>query len=304
MKNFIKYTCLITLSLLVAVGCDDDLERFPDLETGVNARVSLYADRSFINFDDLANASVAFDVYSINKDLESLIYTVQFVDASYPKVTYPEVEAITIPGSAFVGGKATELEISAAELAALFNLPGGIGFLAGGDSFVFKAKAVLKDGRTISATNSAPSITGGGNASFTTTFTAFVGCTSDQNAIAGTYDATMVYNNFGLGIGNTVEVEVTFVGPEPFRYNVTDHTAELYVPFGGTQYEADFYDICGVAVLQPATSFGVVVNATTANNANLPAATINLSGAQPEFTLNWNETNNGIFASVHFVKKQ
>lgn len=304
MKYILKYTCLITLSLLVMVACEDeDAVRFPDLQTGVNARVFLYPERSFINFDNLANASVAFDVYSINKDLEEIVYSAQYFDASDPGTAYPQVPAITVPASAFVDGKATELEITAAELATLFNLPGGTAYLGGGDSFVFNAQAKLTDGRIIGITNSAPSITGGGAASFTTAFTTYVGCPSDANTIAGTYDATMEYNNFGLGIGHTVEVEVTFVGPEPFRYNITDHTGELYLPFGGTQYDADFYDICGTAVLQPATSFGPVINATTADDPSLPAATIDLSGPQPTFVLNWNETFNGIVASVRLVKK-
>src|SRR5689334_17236894 len=189
MKNIFKYTWLIALSLLVAVACEDkDAVRFPDLQQGVNARLVLYPERSYINFDDLSSASVAFDVYSKSKNLDHLIYSVQYFDASDPGTTYDEVDAITVPASAFVSGKATEVEITADELTALFGLPGGTAYLGGGDFFVFNARAVLKDGRVISATNSAPSITGGNNASFTTTFTTFVGCPS---AIPdGTYTAT------------------------------------------------------------------------------------------------------------------
>lgn len=304
MKNILKYTALLIVALMVTISCtDDDATRFPDFESGVSARVFLYPERSFVNFDDLGAASIAFDVYSYSTDIEQIVYKVQYLDADQPGVNYPTLDAITVPASAFVSGKATELEITAAELATLFELPGGVAHLSGGDSFVFTAEATLTDGRVFTAENSAPSITGGATPSFTTTFTAYVGCPSPVDQIEGTYEATMIYNNFDIGIGTTVEVEVTFVGPEPFRYSVTDHTAELYVPFGGEQYEADFYDICGTTVLQPATSFGGVTNLIDPSDPNLLAPMIDLSGAQPTFVLNWFEDNNGIAASVRFVKK-
>jgi hypothetical protein len=304
MKNIFKYTVLVVASLLVTISCtDDDATRFPEFQQGVSARVFLYPERSFVNFDDLSGASIAFDVYTFSTNLQQVLYKVQYIDADDADADYPTLDAITVPASAFVSGKATELEITAAELATLFELPGGVAHLSGGDSFVFTAEATLTDGRVFTAANSAPSITGGATPSFTTTFTAYVGCPSPADQIAGTYDAIMIYNNFGLGIGNTVEVEVTFAGPEPFRYNVTDHTAELYVPFGGEQYEADFYDICGTTVLQPAVSFGGVTNLVDPSDPNLLPPVIDLSGPQPTFVLNWIEDNNVIVASVRFVKK-
>lgn len=292
------------MALVITVSCrDEDAVRIPEFESGVSARVFLYPDRSFVNFEDLTKASVAFDVYTFNKNIDEIIYYIRYVDASDPGTTYPTMTGLTVAGSSFVDGKVTELELTAAELTALFNLPGGINYLDGGDFFVFTTEARLTDGRVITATNSAPSITGGGSASFTTTFTVYVGCPSPTTTIAGTYEATMVYNNFGLGVGNTAEVEVTFVGPEPFRYRVTDHTVGLYVPFGGVKYPADFYDICGTTVLQPATSFGPVINLVNPSDPNLLPPVIDLSGAQPQFVLNWVETFNGVEATVRFVKK-
>ncbi len=214
---------------------------------------------------------------------------------------FPTITAFTVPASQFVSGKATELEITAAELAEKFGLPGGVNYLKGGDNVTFNASVKLKDGRTFDASNSAPSISGGGSASFTTQFTVFVGCPSQQDKIVGKYYSIMEYNDAGEPVGDTVEVDVTFAGPEPFRYAVTDHTVELYVPYGGTKYPATFYDLCGTAILQPATSFGDVVNyVTTDPNYLSPAITIN--GDDVEFVLNWNETFNGIHASVRFVK--
>jgi hypothetical protein len=301
MKNILKYSSI--LLLIIAVSCrDEEVVRFPDVQNGVNARAILYPERSFINFSDISNASIAFDVYSVNTDIEEIVYSATFVKASDPSAVFPTVPAITVPGSAFVDGKATELEISADQLAALFNFPGGAADFAGGDKVTFTAAATLTDGRTFDASNSAPSITGGAFASFTIQFDVFVGCPSDHDVIEGEYWSIMEYNDAAEPIGDTVDVTVTFAGPEPFRYHVTDHTVELYVPYGGTQYDADFYDICGQSILLPTTSFGNVVNYAT-SDPNFLAPVINTSTAQTEFVLNWHETFNNIKASIRFVKK-
>lgn len=304
MKNIFKYIAIVTLTMLTAISCKDEEEiRFPELASGVTGRVILYPERSFVNLDDLANASVAFDVYTVNDNLDNIVYTATFNDADSAETQFAPVTAITVPASAFVDGKASNIDITATELAALFNFPGGLSYLEGGDSFTFNATATLTDGRTFSAANSAPSIAQGAAASFTTTFTTYVGCPSPVAAIEGTYVSVMDYNNFGIGIGNEVEVEVTFVGPEPFRYSVTDHTAELYTCCGGGQYSAEFYDICGQTILQPAASFGTVLNYVPGGDPDFGAPVIDTSTPQTTFVLNWNETNNGILASVRFVKK-
>jgi hypothetical protein len=249
MKLILKYIGMITLSLLVTVACDDnDAVRFPDLQSGVNARTILYPERSYINFDDLASASVAFDVYTINKNIESIIYSVRYVDASDPGTTYPELDAITVTKSDFSDGKATEVEILASELATLFGLPGGTAHLGGGDFFVFNVRAVLTDGRVISGTNSAPSITGGGNASFTTTFTTFVGCPS--NITEGVYIASQTDDDGWFGATSTKEVTITRVAGHPFNYIISDVSAGGYAAcclgFGyAANQAAQISDICG-----------------------------------------------------------
>ncbi len=299
----LKKILILVAVLGIAISCrDEEAVRFPEFQKGVNARVILYPERSFINFDDLTTASVAFDIYSENTDIDEIAYTATFVDADSAEAVFPSFEAFRVPGSAFVNGKVTELEITAAELAEKFGLPGGVSYFEGADNVTFTAKAILTDGREIDFTNSAPSITGGAAASFTPAFRVYVGCPSNVAAIAGNYESTMHYNNFDIGVGGKVDVTVTFVGPEPFRYRVTDHTAGLYVPFGGTKYPADFYDICGTIVMLPASSFGSVVNFQTTDPNFLPPV-LNTSTNQTEFVLNWNETFNGILASVKFVKK-
>ncbi|HMG90013.1 MAG TPA: hypothetical protein VK589_08130, partial [Chryseolinea sp.] len=208
MKYIMKYSFILSLVLLALSCRDEDLVRFPDVATGVNARLILYPERSYINFADLGNAAIAFDVYSENTDLEEIVYSATFVEASSPNTVYPTVPAITVPGSAFVSGKATDVEITAEELAAVLNLPGGKDYFEGGDKVTFTAQAKLTDGRTFDANNSAPSITGGTFPSFTLQFDVFVGCPSPQDVIAGEYWSIMEYNDGGEPVGDTVDVDV------------------------------------------------------------------------------------------------
>lgn len=268
MKNIAKYTVIIAMSLLVAVACrDEDAVRFPDLLSAVNARLVLDPDKSYINFADLSNASVGFDVYSVNTDIEELIYTAKYVDASNPTQDFPAVEAIVIPGSAFVNGKVMGAGITATELATKLGLPGGTAYFEGGDQVTFTASAKLTDGRVIDGADAGPSISGGSNASFTTKFTVFVGCPSPVADITGkTYTATIVTldsdGNAPFGLPNTSTKEgvtIKFTGPEPFRYTVSSHDAGWWARPEVTETEgggADFFDICGTVIMQPKASFG------------------------------------------------
>jgi len=294
------------VSIVMMVACrDEDAIRFPDLKTGVNARVSIYADRSYINLSDLNSSSIAFDIYSVNTDIEEVVYTATYTDADSASAIFPTVVAFTISGSEFISGKAAELEISASELANKFGLPGGLSYFEGNDNITFNASVKLKDGRTYDASNSAPSISGGTNASFTTAFTVYAGCPSDQEAIVGTYYAIVETNNYDPSvIGDTTEVEVTFAGPEPFRYRVSDVTGEFYVPFDGTAYPGTFYDMCGGTILQATTSgFGPIVDNTSSGSPEVLPPVITVNGDNVEFILNWHETNNGIMGAIRYVKK-
>jgi hypothetical protein len=304
MKNILKYNFIVAL-VLVALSCrDEELVRFPDVATGVNARLILYPDRSFIDFSNLNGASVAFDVYSINNDLEEIVYTATYVDANSPDTVYPPVEAIKVPGSAFVDGKATAVSISATELATALGLPGGVNHFEGGDNITFTAKAKLTDGREFDANNSAPSITGGAAASFTTLFTVFVGCPSPAAAITEpTYTATIHLEDsgggppFGLPDSNTeTGVTIAFVGPEPFRYRVSSHDAnwwgrpDIADADGGP---ADFFDICGAIVMQPKGSFCCGGAVDSGGGTYDPATGI--------ITMNWYNEANDIFGFVTYT---
>jgi hypothetical protein len=305
MMKLTEYIFLTVFVLLLTVSCrDEDAARFPDFQSGVNARVFLYPDRSYINLDDLDNASVAFDVYSVNTDIDELIYTAHYVDADSATANFPSFDAIRVPGSAFVNGKATEVGISAAELAAGFGLPGGPGYFEGADNVTFTARAVLKDGRVIDGSNSAPSITGGGAASFTTSFVTYVGCPSPVEDITGkTYTATIrTYNSannppFGLPDTSTkTGVTIRFVGPEPFRYEVSSHDAGWWARPDITGTEGgpgQFFDICSQIVMQPKASFGFGGANDSGGGSYDPATGV--------IKINWYNSFNDIYGDVVYT---
>jgi hypothetical protein len=302
MKNILKYISAFLLSLLVMVSCDDDdAKRFPEFQTGANARLILYPERSFVNLADLNSASIAFDVYSENRDLDRIVYTATFTDADSAQTSFAPVEAITIPASTFVNGKATEVQISASELAEKLSLPGGMSYFEGGDQITFTTKVYLKDGRVITGNNSAPSITGNAVSSFTTQFAVFVGCPSPVQEITGkTYTATITTKDsagkapFGLPNTSTkTGVKITFVGPEPFRYRVTSHDAGWWAKPEVTDTEGgpgDFFDICGSIIMQPKASFGFGGAVDNGGGMYDPATGI--------ITFNWYNQGNDIFGYV------
>jgi hypothetical protein len=305
MKKIFKYITLVFLAFVAVVACkDEDAERFPEFESGINARLFLYPERSFVNFADLSTASVAFDVYSVNKDLDQIIYHATFIDANNPDANFPSVPAITVPATAFVNGKATEVEITATELAAALGLPGGTAYFEGGDQIIFNAEARLKDGRVFTANNSAPSITGGAAASFTTQFTVFVGCPSPVADITGrTYTATIHTEDsgggppFGLPDSSTkTGVTIAFVGPEPFRYRVSSHDAGWWARPDITATEggpADFFDICGDIIMQPKGSFGFGGAVDNGGGTYDPATGV--------ITMNWYNEFNDIYGFVTYT---
>lgn len=220
MKNILKYICVLTLSLLVTVSCrDEDKVRFPDFETGVNARVSVHPENLVLNFLDIANASLVFDIHSVNNDIDEITYTGTYTDASFPTQKFPTVEILKVPGSSFVNGVAANLELTAQELAEAFNLPGGADYLGGGDNFTFFASVKLKDGRIFDASNSAPSIAEGTNPSFTTQFKLYVSCPFSVDEAIGTYTIVTDPGEWATEVDHQVEI---VAGPEPNQVILKD----------------------------------------------------------------------------------
>jgi len=243
MNKILKYSTLIAFFMITVVSCrDEDAVRFPKFQTGVNARVAFGdPEKSFFNYADLANAVLAFDIYSVNTDIDEIIYTISYVDSSDPDAAFTDVE-LTVDGTEFANGKAS-VELSSTEIATMFNLPGGYAYLDGGDNFVFTAKARLLDGRIIDAANSAPSITGGNNASFTTQFVVFVACPFSVEEAIGTYTITRDDAEVSLDPSDT-QVEV-IAGTAP-------NTVILKDLFGYPQK----YDV--VVVINPANGAATI----------------------------------------------
>jgi len=306
MKNILYKFLPVALFFGIVLSCKQEDNKPAGILYGVDARaVFAYPDNTYINFADIANAAVKFDLYTHSPDIAKIEYSASYTNFASGTTTAKAI-VLTVTGSQFQNGKVLGLTIKATDIATALNLPGGTAGLAGGDSFNFTTKAYLKDGRTYDASNLAPSIGASTTSSFTSFFGAFVGCPSDQVAIAGTYTAYDDYNDGGEPTGVPHTVTITFVGPQPFRYHVTDHTGQLYVPYGGTSYPADFFDICGTPILLNTVSFGQVVNyvptpADIAAGFETPLIDTSTPNTVIQFT--WHETFNDIKASMRFVKQ-
>jgi hypothetical protein len=192
MKNYrdmkiFKYTIALALTLLVAASCrDEDAVRMPELQNGVNARVIIDKENSFFSLGDIDNTFISIDIYSINTDLEEIAYSGTYTDVSEGTKSTVKT-AFVVPGSAFSNGKAT-IQVKATDIATAFGLPGGADALGGGDSFTLSPAAKLTDGRIVTPDNSAPSIQGGTNASFTANVIFPVACSSFEAAdVPGDY---------------------------------------------------------------------------------------------------------------------
>lgn len=310
MKTKINKWLICLLSAATILSCSGPEGNLPSgITTGVNARIIFaYPDNTYLNLADIADASLKFDLYSANNDLDKIEYSAKFKSFA-TGVTSPAVIVLTVQSSSFNGGKVMGLQLSASDLTTALSIAGGPASLIGGDSFIFTAKAYLKDGRTFDATNSSPSIgQSPASSSFTSTFTSYVGCASDQTAIAGNYSMVMTFTDdpgdFPVPSA-TEDVTIAFKGPEPFRYNLSEITALAYVAFGGQAkgYPGDFFDICGTpTLLAAATQFGTVIDGGVgAPYVDTPI--IDTSGAKTKIILNCFETNNQIKWTITLTKK-
>jgi len=310
MKNILNKYLFAVLFVGMVASCKNESPLPTGILTGINARVVFaYADNTYFNFADISNASLKFDLYSVNTDIDKIEYSAKYKNFA-SQVTSAAKVVLTVPGSSIVGGKALALNIPATDLATAFGVPGGAAGLAGGDSFSFTTKAYLKDGRTYDASDIAPSIAQApGTSSFTSAFTAYVGCPSDQASIAGKYTSIMTYTDDpgDFPTPSTPQtVTITFKGPEPFRYNISEITALAYVAFGGQAagYPGDFFDICGTPTLLPTTTqFGTVVDWSAGPVPPFSVAIIDKSTANTHIVMNMYETNNQIKWTLDLVKK-
>jgi hypothetical protein len=196
MRNKIKYILLLSISLGIFISCEDpDAIRLPEFKDAVNVRVVIDPDYTFLDFSDLGNAKFVFDAYTENTDLQSAVFYMSYYNLSTDS-TYSEVKID------FTEFPKQHYEYTAAELAEIFSLPGGIDDLGGGDSFSFRTEAITVDGRIYPDTvlqglpqeslNVGPDITQApATSSFTSNFVVFVSCPFIVSDAVGTYEVVV-----------------------------------------------------------------------------------------------------------------
>jgi hypothetical protein len=219
MKIFLKYTMILAASVFLVMACrDEDAVRFPELQSGINARVVIDTENSFFNLGNIETTYVQLHIYSENKDIDHITYSATYTSVA-AGTTSDTVEIITVQGSDFKGG-VVDIQISAADLASKFSLANSTADLGGGDSFVFTTEATLKDGRVYTASNSASSISTGTNSSFTTTFTLNVACPSFEPTDAvGTYTLSSDPGEWGTAANLQVQI---VAGPDENQFTIKD----------------------------------------------------------------------------------
>ena len=297
MKNLLIYILLI-LGAFTFFGCEDEDEiKFEQsdeyLQKGVNFRVQLDPDFANLDLGDIQNSEIRWDIYLESENIDEADISFTYFDASEDTTTGP-FDLITYTQFDFDGDQLLDQVVTAQEIAGAAGI--SVDAFEGGDVINFFTNVLLEDGRLYPDTLFLPNkdtvvnveagILTGGNSSFTYNFVSYVACPTTPEEISGTYTAEIIESNFSSFVGNTNEVTISLVGPEPFRYRISDFTAEAYVPFGGSEYVGTFYDICGTAVFQPSSSFGVTID-TGGGSIDTDNGTIILKVLETNNQLTW-----------------
>jgi hypothetical protein len=281
MKKYLIHSFVLLLTLLASSCRDEDLVRMPKLQEAVNMRVVVDPQKSYLNFQNLGTASFEFDAYSVNRNLQKVDFYGTYLSLAGDTLDRKVVKSLS--QADFVNGKA-RVVITPTDVANAFGIPGGVAGLAGGDVLNFETVATLTDGRTFSAENAAPSITGGNNASFTTAFTTFIGCPSDL-PITGDYSSVATGTSTDPGASPATvtnlskEVSITQTGPT--SYSISDIFGGLYEAWYGAPYgfegdtPATITDICGTVSIPTFTEpYGESLESTYSRDAATGVITI------------------------------
>lgn len=277
MKN-IKYTPLILLlALTMIVSCqDDDAVRVPDILNAANVRIQINPDRSYFDFNDIANAYLEYDMFSENKDLESVEIVFEYVNSVAGDTTDPQVIKTYAQGD-FVNGVIRGERLTSAELVAALGIT--IGDLAGGDQFLFVNRTTLEDGRvypsaTVAGYQNVPADIrlASGTTSYTAVFDAIVGCPPDAS-FTGKYLLEQIGGppdvfNGDDDVFSEGEIEIESTGPITRTFNVGY--------FAGAVYDFDtdlvFTLLCGEIIV------GVI---NTGIGCGAPSFTYHSTGSNP-----------------------
>ncbi len=302
MKNILKYISVLAFIFVFNSCVDENEVRIPSLDNkGPNVRVVIDQDFGFIDFENLSESKAKFDLYSISTNLNMVELRIFMTTASgnsdtVTMRTYTQAEFTS------AGGEIRNEEITVQEMVDAVGV--NLGDVVGGDNFTLLNRTTMADGsvypsQTVNGnSNVTPNIAAAtATTSFFTQYVYFVGCPSNQPDFVGEYtsEITTSGGNFGPVFDGATNDDVTiaWIGPEPFRYVISDISALAYVGFGGTAYPGDFYDICGVPQMLPTSTFGTTID-TGGGTWDL---------ANGVLTLNVIEQNNGITWTIVFTKK-
>ncbi|MEP7266933.1 MAG: hypothetical protein ABI844_04845 [Saprospiraceae bacterium] len=183
-----KLVFFISISLILFQCIDDSKIRIPDVPGGVNLRMIIDPIHTGIFTDKISTDYLAFDIFSENKDLQSVeIYVTKAGEKKLVK-TFTQQDFDQ-------GNGQLRVEMKATDFATIFGEPG----LADGTkvgNFTFTPLVKLTDGRVypdyikVSASDSflniGPSINGAPTASFTLAFNSFITCPAVD--ISGDYE--------------------------------------------------------------------------------------------------------------------
>ncbi|RLD21857.1 MAG: hypothetical protein DRI71_08295 [Bacteroidetes bacterium] len=299
MKRILKYITVIALMVSFYACEDPDSIRIPNLDNkGPNVRVAIDPDFGFFDFENLGSAKAKYDLFSISTNLEMVELRI-FMTSGGVNTDTVTMRSYTQAEITAAGGVVLDEEITVQEMVDAIGVPGGLGAIIGGDNFTLLNRTTMADGTVY------PSITVDGNSnvtpnivaatattSFFSNYVYFVGCPSDPLLFEGEYTSVITAGNYFGGQTND-DVTIAFKGPEPFRYVISDISALAYVPFGGTAYPGDMYDICGAPQMLPTNTFGVTTD--TGGGSWDPVNGI--------LILNVFESNNGLSWTIEFTRK-
>lgn len=297
--KLLKYIILVTFIAIIFIGCSEQDEYGLEPEQsvpGFNFRMNA-STNSFNLFEP--DAEITLTTYtetSSNIDNVSILIERLPVGAT---VSSDRAEIASLQGSELTNDGSVVVTTSLRAAAEQLGLT--VADLNGGDVFtlynivtlnsgqVYPDTVTLNENQFLNVEN--PFVTASATTSFTSNLTFPITCPSDPAIWEGTYNSEITASNYGGFVGATNQVEITFVGPEPFRYQISDISALAYAPFGGTEYPGDIFDICEVPVPQPTNTFG--------NTTHTGGSTIDLNTGI--ITLNYFEDNNGLSWTIVFT---
>jgi hypothetical protein len=234
---------------------DDEAIRIPEVMDAANVRIQIEPDRSYYDFQDIANAYLGYSIYTENTNIESIVISFQYVNSVAEDTTDAQIIKTYTQGD-FVNGVIPSQQITAAELTAALGIT--TADLSGGDQFLFLNVTTLTDGRvypsaTVDSYQSVPADVrlASATASFTTVFDAIVGCPTDA-PFTGTYLLEQVSGPEDVFNGDDFvfspgEVEIELTNPIGRIFNSGYYEGSTY------DFDTDlaFTLLCGEIIVSP-----------------------------------------------------